>query len=357
MAATTDTVEVKHLGEAMASYVRTVITGGSDHDDYSGVRDVDVGAVVAAGSDPDGSDLGAPPDISGGDRVSRSDTEAFNDYATRKLSGNDGLFPTGNESARRILPVLPDSPRTWDPRRPRRETIIGSDDRLPVHDSELYPWRMVVDLEIGLQNGRQAHGTGFMVGPRLVLTAGHCVYDPSMFGWAREITVLPGRAGTSRPFKEHTSSRLATVRQWRDEQQPDFDYGVIELAEDVGEQTGWFALRCMPSMELTGQPISVAGYPIDLEAGQVMYYAQGPVSYCDDHRVHYRMDTFPAESGGPAFLSLDDGSGSLTYEVVAIHTNGIGQPAPAHLGQMNSGTRIIPELIANVQHWLDQGVQ
>src|SRR5207248_9320300 len=77
------------------------------------------------------------------------------------------------------------------------ELIIGSDDRVLVTNNELYPWRCVCSLLITAQSGTMYLGTGWLVSPRVVLTAGHCVYMSDEGGWASQIEVIPAGSATS----------------------------------------------------------------------------------------------------------------------------------------------------------------
>jgi glutamyl endopeptidase len=89
-------------------------------------------------------------------------------------------------------------------------------------DTELAPWRMICALRMRGQSGAGALGTGWFIGPRTVLTAGHCVYSTSFFdGWASSIEVIPGLVGggsdpSLRRYGSVTSSRLTSVKHIRD---------------------------------------------------------------------------------------------------------------------------------------------
>lgn len=56
------------------------------------------------------------------------------------------------------------------------EVIIGSDDRIRINNTTSVPWRRYCALRIYFPSGAQYRGTGFLIGPRALATAGHCVY-------------------------------------------------------------------------------------------------------------------------------------------------------------------------------------
>jgi glutamyl endopeptidase len=57
-----------------------------------------------------------------------------------------------------------------------REVIIGADNRVRVFATTSYPWRAVCSLKITAKDNSKWIGTGWLVGPRTVITAGHCVF-------------------------------------------------------------------------------------------------------------------------------------------------------------------------------------
>ncbi|UPJ49335.1 hypothetical protein IVB30_41460 [Bradyrhizobium sp. 200] len=61
------------------------------------------------------------------------------------------------------------------------ESIIGEDERVRILDTDLMPWCMICNLRIEGPRGA-AVGTGWLVGPRTLLTAGHCVYHEMIGG-------------------------------------------------------------------------------------------------------------------------------------------------------------------------------
>src|SRR6185436_3832447 len=95
--------------------------------------------------------------------------------------------------ARRVLPGSERSGRAQAPRavgpRPARplRTPIGRDERTAIADMQVHPWRCVCSLNLPFGY----FGTGFLVGPRTVVTAGHCVHDAPLGGWASSIEVIP----------------------------------------------------------------------------------------------------------------------------------------------------------------------
>ena len=112
------------------------------------------------------------------------------------------------------------------PIRPPFESVIDRDDRVRILDTELAPWRMIRAFRMQGGSGAGAIGTGWFIGPRTVITAGHCVFSNYFFGgWASTIEVTPGLNGngsdaSARPYGSVSSTRFSSVDRWVEKEEP-----------------------------------------------------------------------------------------------------------------------------------------
>ncbi len=235
------------------------------------------------------------------------------------------------------------------------ESILGDvDRRKQILETELLPWRMLCSLEIESKHGFQYIGTGWFAGPRTVITAGHCVYDEfELQGWAKSITVIPGRNGeTSAPFGRAESSDFSTTDRWLEAQDPDFDYAAIHLSQDLGTSVGTFGIGVLPESDLQNRLVNVAGYPVSPGNGRSPYFHANRVKAVTGRRLFYDVDTMGGQSGSPVWAYLDD---SQNPTVVGIHAYGIGG-VPAGLNVVaNSGPRVLPEVLELIREWIERG--
>ena len=157
---------------------------------------------------------------------------------------------------------------------PPFESVIGTDERVRILDTDLSPWRMICALRMRGPTGAGAIGTGWFIGPKTVVTAGHCVFSNHFFGgWATSIEVIPGLLGAgpeseTRPYGSITSESLSSIDLWTEKEDPDFDMGCIHLSEPKGDEVGWFSLAALEPDELVGYLVNVSGYPATAEAGR-----------------------------------------------------------------------------------------
>lgn len=229
------------------------------------------------------------------------------------------------------------------------ESIIGDDDRVRVTNYALYPWRCICSLLITANTGGQYIGTGWLVSPRLVLTAGHCVYMADENGWASQIEVIPGRNGTERPFGSAISRELRSVSGWTQDNDSNCDYGAIMLPPDkrYGEQLGWFGYATRDDDYLESITVNLAGYPGDGgKAGQQedgsQWYNFRTIKEVMDWQISYEIDTYGGQSGAPVWEMTSNGS---RYGV-GIHTWGTSV--------VNGATRITRGVFDNIVLWAGQ---
>lgn len=226
---------------------------------------------------------------------------------------------------------------------PVMEVVIGNDDRVQIAQTNIYPWRCICSLLITAADGTSWIGTAWLVAPRLLLTAGHCVYMHNQGGWASQIEVIPGRNGGDRPFGSCVTSNFRSVQGWVNNRDRNYDYGVILLPENCryGDQLGWFGYAVKSDDELQSLTTNLSGYPGDKPSGTQWFHSRGLMDV-DAQVLTYDTDTAGGQSGAPVWIKTSDGS---RYGV-GIHTNG-------DLAG-NSATRINQEVFDNIVTWLGE---
>ena len=229
------------------------------------------------------------------------------------------------------------------------ESILGTDDRTRIKNTQDYPWCCICSLAITAQTGTQWIGTGWLAGPRLLLTAGHCVYMANEGGWASQIEVIPGRDAAQRPFGSVVCHELRSVTGWTVDNDSNFDYGAILLPEGsrYGDQLGWFGFANRSDDYLRGLELNLSGYPGD--GGRAPNDEQGSQWFNSrvlkealERQLEYEIDTFGGQSGAPVWETAADGG---RYGL-GIHTHG---------GSITNGaTRITTDVFDNIVLWAGQ---
>jgi V8-like Glu-specific endopeptidase len=249
------------------------------------------------------------------------------------------------------------------------EEPIGSrDTRVWVPNTKDAPFRYICNFEYDFPgHGRWGMCTGTLIGPRSVLTAGHCVVGRT----ASRLRIVAGRQGSSEPLPATVATKIIPAPGYRGSSPT--DYAIVHLANPIGRSIGWWGYgyrrtkldRVGTSMLQGGLPraagrlhVNVSGYPAD-KPGNAKYgcwdrsrprnkcrhtllgtarrnRACGTVPYRSYDRttllrggmLHYLNDTCPGHSGSPVWVRRHPSKGGRV--LVGVHVardDGIGVKA------------------------------
>lgn len=216
------------------------------------------------------------------------------------------------------------------------KAVIGADNRSNVNPSK-YPYSAICYMEINGQCGHSWTGTGFMIDPDWMLTAGHCMVCTEHDMWADSMTLYFGYRSKSDYLYRYNGKWSAWTNNdlFGTGSFSANDYAYVKLYKNVGDTTGWFGMRYgMSDAEYEAEWFNVAGY----RAGKIKTSIGYAEPYNSNQILHY-ADTEPGYSGCPVF---DD-----QYYAVAINT--------AHFtdNSANIGRRITTQLYYDM---LDSGM-
>src|SRR5262245_40705299 len=225
---------------------------------------------------------------------------------------------------------------------PHEETVHGPDDRIQITNTSVYPWRAHASLLITAADNSLWIGTGWFIGPHTLMTAGHVVYIknsgvPGRDGWVKNIQVMPGRNGSSLPYRSVTSTNFRSVKGWTDNGDENYDYGAILIPTQLGNTVGTFGFGVYPDADLLAAVANISGYPGDKPTG-TQWYDSRKIASVNTRKVYYDIDTAGGQSGS-AVCRIINGN----RFAVAIHAYGGAVT--------NSGTRIITAVYNNMVAW------
>ncbi len=217
------------------------------------------------------------------------------------------------------------------------ESVCGRDGRVRITATTRVPWRWICQLLITRADGRTSRCTGWFIGPRTVMTAGHCVYSHSAGGWARRIEVIPGMNAASRPYGSQVGTSFRSVTGWTQSQSPNYDYGAIILPnKTLGNRVGWFGFTALSTSSLKNLLVNNSGYAGDKPFG-TQWFNAGRITKVTSRRLYYMLDTYGGQSGSPTWRYRNG-----QRHAVGIHAYG---------GCPNKSTRITSAVFNNMKNW------
>ncbi len=211
----------------------------------------------------------------------------------------DGVEPSGGEGTGEI-----------------DKDVYGDDDRVLWTNTTSYPSRAHVALRSSA-NATSAFCTGSAIGPRHVLTAGHCLYRDGAFTKDRaSLRVVFGQNGSGNaevnvPLGKRSVVAWVLPNGWINEETRRYDYALLILDDDT-YSPGWLGFTAYSATTLLGLGVNVNGYPghsyecaasprTDGLCGGYLYHTYGSLLMVTSSELLSQLDWEHGNSGGPLY--------------------------------------------------------
>ena len=238
--------------------------------------------------------------------------------------------------------------------------IIGGDSRSLVEDVSLSPYCKIVYIKATFSSGVTKRATGFILGPDLIVTAGHALYSGTYGGMAVSCKVYFETDGVAPQNPDALSTEIYVPDEYADLLNPDrkyYDWGYIIVNKDVGKTQGWFGFGT-----ITGtQSVTVAGYPEfypeenreleDKKYNYSMVEGTGRAMshpYNNELLVRHDVDTAVGQSGSPIYNESQVVLGIHSLSILDVNGDGIYE-------QNNVGIKINSEIFQLLKAKKDEG--
>lgn len=229
-------------------------------------------------------------------------------------------------------------------------SLIGEDNRSLVEDVTQSPYCKIVYIRAVYSYGTR-RGIGVLIGPDLVLTCGHLIYDIDTDEWAESYEIYTEATNPANYEEFCYALRVTVHNNYINNSNYYYDWAFIQTSTDIGNRQGWmgFSYHANPT-DFVGSTIEIAGYPrvnpaTGLTNNLDMYTHSGNIIACPSkYTVHTYADATDGQSGSPYF----DGN----QFVWAVHRGGNSNSNPTY----NVGTKIIPELFHVLRAAKNEGI-
>ena len=220
----------------------------------------------------------------------------------------------------------------------RRNDLLrhGPDDRVAISNAaEVFPAYCLCKIQTTLSDGTSSSGTGWLVGPRLIITAAHVVHSPgkqteSVSIWfARNGNVQGEQYQKVIPIRLNAKDAVK-LPEGLESATPDYyDYAAIVLPPEHSHSLSrYFSFKALPDDELENTCLTLMGYPIvppkkyQSAEGQPAQQTEKPEQTdqtrpdqrCDENYIYYLLHATGGQSGGPVYVNI-----APPCTVVGIH--------------------------------------
>jgi V8-like Glu-specific endopeptidase len=198
----------------------------------------------------------------------------------------------------------------------RQQGMIGGGDQgdqgklQPIKDTGKFPYTTIGVVASGC--------TGTLVMQRFVLTAAWCVYDLKAKSFYKNLDFLPAMSGKQTPFGRIPWKNAWVAKGFVETGDLNFAYGLIELAQPIGDQAGWFGFGDEPKFNF--KKIAVTGYPFAGVPELTMWETKCGIDAAEENAVFYRCSgdgkALSAMLGSPMWYK---GKTDTDWKIVGIH--------------------------------------
>ncbi|KGH34350.1 trypsin-like peptidase domain-containing protein [Lactococcus cremoris] len=239
--------------------------------------------------------------------------------------------------------------------------VYQPDQRKLISTANQFPYNTIVYIETIGGDGVRYRGSGVLIAPNAVLTAGHMIYNATEGAHIKSATIYQAFANGNYNSNAATAvtsevanpdwlakDRLGTINYPLGAD----DLGILNLSKNIGLSTGWMG---MSSALSKNQTISLIGFPGDKP--KQMWGMSGNVSQIGNPLFGYsNISMYPGQSGSPVFNTSKNivGINVAEAQYLSPNPNGDNSKVPSSLASQYPNYGV--QLTASNINWIQNNV-
>ena len=175
-------------------------------------------------------------------------------------------------------------------------------------NTNIFPYRQTCRVIAQTENNTTFFGSAAIVGPKVVLTAAHCVFDVNnnkakLLNWK----IQPGYNYGDVYGPQCGWDKVYYTKNWMQDDDAEYDWAICVLEQDVGSVGSLIAQSYSSNSEIENETATVLGYPVQQKYGFSgdYQYKSGGDKIVKAYENYFTYNGFICEgfSGGPILRS------------------------------------------------------